>query len=76
MNNIGLVSRTNSTRSVIALGDVRFGEGLVVIAGPCSVESEEQTLRIARAVKAAGAHMLRGGCSSREPRPTPSRASD
>ena len=61
MNNIGLVSRTNSTRSVIALGDVRFGEELVVIAGPCSVESEEQTLRIARAVKAAGAHMLRGG---------------
>ena len=61
MNNIGLVSRTDSTRSVIALGDVRFGEGLVVIAGPCSVESEEQTLRIARAVKAGGAHMLRGG---------------
>jgi 3-deoxy-7-phosphoheptulonate synthase len=61
MNNIGLVSRTDSTRSVIALGDVRFGEGLVVIAGPCSVESEGQTLRIARAVKAGGAHMLRGG---------------
>ena len=61
MNNIGLVSRTDSTRSVVALGDVRFGEGLVVIAGPCSVESEEQTLRIARAVKAGGAHMLRGG---------------
>jgi len=61
MNNIGLVSRTDSTRSVIALGDVRFGEGLVVIAGPCSVESEEQTLRIARAVKAGGAQMLRGG---------------
>ena len=61
MNNIGLVSRKDSTRSVIALGEVRFGEGLVVIAGPCSVESEEQTLRIARAVKAGGAHMLRGG---------------
>jgi len=61
MNNIGLVSRTDSTRSVVASGDVRFGEGLVVIAGPCSVESEEQTLRIARAVKAGGAHMLRGG---------------
>jgi len=61
INNIGLVSRTDSTRSVVASGDVRFGEGLVVIAGPCSVESEEQTLRIARAVKAGGAHMLRGG---------------
>ncbi len=61
MNNIGLVSRTEAGRSVVASGDVRFGEGLVVIAGPCSVESEDQTLRIARAVKAGGAHMLRGG---------------
>ncbi len=33
----------------------------VVIAGPCAVETREQTLRIARAVKAAGADMLRGG---------------
>jgi 3-deoxy-7-phosphoheptulonate synthase len=61
MNNIGLVSRTGSARSVVPTGDVRFGEGFVVIAGPCSVESEEQTLRIARAVKAGGAQMLRGG---------------
>jgi 3-deoxy-7-phosphoheptulonate synthase len=61
MNNIGLVSRTGQARSVVPSGDVRFGEGFVVIAGPCSVESEEQTLRIARAVKAGGAHMLRGG---------------
>jgi 3-deoxy-7-phosphoheptulonate synthase len=61
MNNIGLVSRTDSARSVVASGDVRFGEGFVIIAGPCSVESEEQTLRIARDVKAGGAHMLRGG---------------
>jgi 3-deoxy-7-phosphoheptulonate synthase len=61
MNTIGLVSRTDSPRTVVVSGDVRFGEGLVVIAGPCSVESEEQTLRIARAVKAGGAHMLRGG---------------
>ncbi len=61
MNSIGLVSRTDSVRSVVPVGDVRFGEGFVVIAGPCSVESEEQTLRIARAVKAGGADMLRGG---------------
>ncbi|NPA22095.1 MAG: 3-deoxy-7-phosphoheptulonate synthase [Candidatus Micrarchaeota archaeon] len=32
-----------------------------VIAGPCSVESYEQTLEVAKAVKEAGAHMLRGG---------------
>jgi 3-deoxy-7-phosphoheptulonate synthase len=61
MNNIGLVTKKNADRSVVAVGSVRFGEGLVIIAGPCSVESEEQTLAIARAVKAGGAHMIRGG---------------
>ena len=61
MNDIGLVTRKNSDRSVVAVGNVRFGEGLVIIAGPCSVESEEQTMEIARAVKAGGAHMIRGG---------------
>jgi 3-deoxy-7-phosphoheptulonate synthase len=61
MNEIGLVSIKNQKRSVIKVGNVKFGEDLVIIAGPCSVESEEQTLLIARAVKAAGAHMIRGG---------------
>lgn len=41
----------------------------VVIAGPCSVESEEQILSAARAVKAAGAHALRGGAY--KPRTSP-----
>ncbi len=45
------------------------GRNLVVIAGPCAVESEEQLLRIARAVKRAGAHMLRGGAF--KPRTSP-----
>ncbi|MFH2202662.1 MAG: 3-deoxy-7-phosphoheptulonate synthase [Elusimicrobiota bacterium] len=40
----------------------RIGAGtFVIIAGPCAVESEEQTVRIARAVRDAGAHILRGG---------------
>lgn len=49
--------------TVVAVGDdVKFGGGkLVVIAGPCSVESEEQIAYIANAVKDAGADMLRGG---------------
>ncbi len=42
---------------------------LCVIAGPCSVESREQTLEIAHAVKEAGAHMLRGGAF--KPRSSP-----
>lgn len=41
----------------LTIGDDSF----VVMAGPCSVESEEQTLTIAREVKKSGAHMLRGG---------------
>lgn len=49
--------------TVVAVGDdVKFGGGkLVVIAGPCSVESEVQIVGIANAVKDAGADMLRGG---------------
>ena len=42
---------------------------MTVIAGPCSVESEEQVLEIAKAVKAAGATMLRGGAF--KPRTSP-----
>lgn len=45
------------------------GKKLVIIAGPCAVESVEQTLEIARAVKRAGAHMLRGGAF--KPRTSP-----
>jgi 3-deoxy-7-phosphoheptulonate synthase len=55
---------------IVAVGKVRFG-GVrpVMIAGPCAVESLEQTLAIARAVKAAGAEMLRGGAF--KPRTSP-----
>lgn len=45
------------------------GEKLCIIAGPCSVESREQTLEIAHAVKEAGAHMFRGGAF--KPRSSP-----
>jgi 3-deoxy-7-phosphoheptulonate synthase len=55
---------------VVQVGTVRFGEGRpVVIAGPCAVENREQTLGVARAVKAAGAEMLRGGAF--KPRTSP-----
>ena len=45
------------------------GDAVTIIAGPCSVESEEQTVSTARAVKAAGATMLRGGAY--KPRTSP-----
>ena len=56
--------------SVIDCSGVKVGDGhFGVIAGPCSVESEEQVVTIARAVKAAGADMLRGGAF--KPRTSP-----
>jgi len=59
-----LVSRDfHPASSVVEAGGVCFGNDHppVVIAGPCSVESEAQMMAAARLVKAAGAHMLRGG---------------
>lgn len=56
--------------TVIDIRGVKIGGGhSVMIAGPCSVESEEQIIGIAHSVKAAGAHMLRGGAF--KPRTSP-----
>lgn len=47
--------------TVVTVGDVRFGaDPLPVIAGPCTIESEEQITNLAEVVAAAGARMLRG----------------
>jgi len=66
-----LVSRqVKPERSVVNVGGVLIGgPGAVVIAGPCSVESREQLMATAQAVKAAGASMLRGGAY--KPRTSP-----
>jgi 3-deoxy-7-phosphoheptulonate synthase len=57
-------------RTVVDVSGVKIGDGnLVVIAGPCSVESGQQLRETARAVKAAGAQMLRGGAY--KPRTSP-----
>jgi len=59
-----LVSRDFHPRgTIIRIGRHEIGEGKrpVIIAGPCAVESEEQILKTAQAVKNAGADMLRGG---------------
>ncbi|MCK4506933.1 MAG: 3-deoxy-7-phosphoheptulonate synthase [Desulfuromonadales bacterium] len=57
------------TTVVIAPGVAVGGDRLVVMAGPCAVESEEQILETAHAVKAAGATVLRGGAF--KPRSSP-----
>ncbi len=56
-----LTNRGDRPSTIVPVGPVRIGEGFVVMAGPCSVESEEQMRETALAVKAAGANMLRGG---------------
>lgn len=56
--------------TIVTVGDVKVGGGnFVMIAGPCSVENEEQIVGIAKAVKASGANMLRGGAF--KPRTSP-----
>lgn len=56
--------------TVIEIGGTSFGaDKLPIIAGPCSIESEEQICEIAHAVKAAGAQLLRGGAF--KPRTSP-----
>ncbi len=57
-------------KTTIQVGDVTIGGAQpVVIAGPCAVEGEEQILEAARAAKAAGAQLLRGGAF--KPRTSP-----
>ena len=56
--------------TVVDVGGVKIGGGnFVMIAGPCSVESEEQIVAVAKAVKASGANILRGGAF--KPRTSP-----
>ena len=59
-----------SERTVVRVGEVEFGGTKIVnVAGPCAVESREQLLVAAKAVKEAGADMLRGGAF--KPRTSP-----
>lgn len=66
-----LVSREfRAENTVLDIGGVKIGgRDLLIIAGPCSVESYEQTLRIAQTIKASGGHLLRGGAF--KPRTSP-----
>ena len=67
-----LVAQENgSVPPPVSIGDVKIGSGqrVVLISGPCSVESKERLLTIANAVKKAGARVLRGGAF--KPRTSP-----
>jgi 3-deoxy-7-phosphoheptulonate synthase len=66
---LGRTGRDRFAR-IVRVGGVAFGGGRpIVIAGPCAVESHEQTLGIAHEVRAAGGDMLRGGAF--KPRTSP-----
>jgi len=64
-----LISQEKDKKTIIEIGDLRIGEDFMVIAGPCAVENEKQTIETAKAVKKAGANMLRGGAF--KPRTSP-----
>jgi len=68
-----LVAKTvahTGSRTLVQVRDIEIGgNDFVVMAGPCAVESEDQLLRTAEAVAAAGARMLRGGAY--KPRSSP-----
>ncbi len=66
-----LVAQNGAAPPAISVGEVKFGTGqpVVLISGPCSVESKEQLLSIATSVKKAGARVLRGGAF--KPRTSP-----
>ena len=56
--------------SIIQVGNVKIGgNNIAVMSGPCAVESEDQVMATARAIKASGAHILRGGAY--KPRTSP-----
>jgi len=69
MKGLKLAALNGNQKTIVNVEGVKIGTGFVVIAGPCSVESEEQTLETAHAVKKAGADMLRGGAF--KPRSSP-----
>lgn len=71
MENLKLttINGKRQERTRIKVKNVTVGEGFTVIAGPCSIESEEQTIETAHHVKDAGADMLRGGAF--KPRSSP-----
>ena len=66
-----LVSREfKKEDTIVKIGDVKVGGNeLIIIAGPCAVESEKQIIETAKAVKKAGAQLLRGGAF--KPRTSP-----
>lgn len=69
MDGLKLTLRRAFPATIIKLDSLEIGRDFILIAGPCSVETEEQMLETAREVKMAGANILRGGAF--KPRSSP-----
>jgi 3-deoxy-7-phosphoheptulonate synthase len=69
MKGIELTALKEKERTIVRVDNAVIGEGFCIIAGPCTVENEKQTIETARAVKEAGADMMRGGAF--KPRTSP-----
>jgi 3-deoxy-7-phosphoheptulonate synthase len=68
LDNLKLV-RKKGRKRIVKIGNVKVGRGIVVIAGPCAIESKYQLFKIAKTVKKLGAAILRGGAF--KPRTSP-----
>lgn len=69
MNKLYSLEHNQRRRTAVPVGRISIGQDFALIAGPCSVESEKQTILTAQLVKDAGANMLRGGAF--KPRTSP-----
>jgi 3-deoxy-7-phosphoheptulonate synthase len=61
MKQLRLAAKGDKAKTIVPVREKHIGDAFVIIAGPCSVESEEQLIETARVVKEAGADFLRGG---------------
>lgn len=69
MKKLKLVTKDYREKTCFKIGNINIGKDFLMIAGPCSVENEEQIIQTALAVKKSGANMLRGGAY--KPRTSP-----
>jgi len=69
MNKLYSLEQNQRRRTAVLVGRIAIGRDFALIAGPCSVESEKQTILTAQLVKEAGANLLRGGAF--KPRTSP-----
>ena len=69
MKELRLVLKNNRPKTIVKVGNIEFGKDLVVVAGPCTVEDQDQITTLALELKRLGANILRGGAF--KPRTSP-----